>query len=273
VGERAEAVHRCVDVLSSTPSGLITDIDGTISVMAPTPGEAVVTEAARDALRGLAERLAFVGVVTGRSASVGEALVGVPGLIYVGNHGTERRQNGVSRVHPEAAANAAVLGEALNGVYERACALGVGDGLVVEDKGLSGSIHYRLSPQPEQARSVLVELANEAAAEAGLLVTEGRLVVELRPRLGVNKGTALVDLVREHHLRGIVFLGDDLTDVDAFRAVRELRDAGEVDGLRLGVLAPETQPEVLAETDVTVHGVHECVEVLQGIVERLSTLS
>ncbi len=270
--EHTEAVDRCVQVLSSAPAGLITDIDGTISVMAPTPGEAVVTEEARTALRRLAQRLAFVGVVTGRSASVGEALVGVPGLVYVGNHGTERRQNGTSQIHPEAAASAAILGQALRAVYERAHALGVGDGLVLEDKELSGSIHYRLTLRPEEARTVLVELANEAAADAGLLVTEGRLVVELRPRLRVNKGTALVDLVHEHHLRGVVFLGDDLTDVDAFRAVRELREAGEIDGLRVGVLAPETQPEVLAETDVTVHGVHACVDVLQGIVGRLPPL-
>ncbi len=266
---RAEAVRRCLGVLSSTPSGLVTDIDGTISVMAPTPGEAVVTEEARDALRRLAERLAFVGVVTGRSATVGEALVGVPGLVYIGNHGTERRHNGTSWMHPEALASAATLGQALRGIYDRASTLGAGQGLVLEDKGLSGSIHYRLAPWPDQARAVLVELANEVAAEAGLLVTEGRLVVELRPRLRVNKGTALVDLIREHNLRGVVFLGDDLTDVDAFRAVRELRDAGEVDGVRVGVLAPETQPQVLAETDVTVHGVHACVELLQEIAERL----
>ncbi len=269
VDERAEPVRRCLDVLSSTPSGLVTDIDGTISVMAPTPGEAVVTEEARRALRGLAERLAFVGVVTGRSATVGESLVGVPGLVYVGNHGTERRHNGTTWMHPEAAATASKLGHTLRAIYERASALGAGHGLVVEDKGLSGSIHYRLAPRPDQARLVLVELANEAAAEAGLLVTEGRLVVELRPRLRVNKGTALVDLIREHNLRGVVFLGDDLTDVDAFRAVRELRDAGEIDGLRVGVLAPETQPLVLAETDVTVRGVEACVELLQEIAERL----
>lgn len=172
-------------------------------------------------------------------------------------------------MHPEALASAATLGQALRGIYDRASTLGAGQGLVVEDKGLSGSIHYRLAPWPDQARAVLVELANEVAAEAGLLVTEGRLVVELRPRLRVNKGTALVDLIREHNLRGVVFLGDDLTDVDAFRAVRELRDAGEVDGVRVGVLAPETQPQVLAETDVTVHGVHACVELLQEIAERL----
>ncbi len=269
--ERAEAVRRCLDVLSCTPSGLVTDIDGTISVMAPTPGEAVVTEEARETLRRLSERLAFVGVVTGRSASVGESLVGVPGLVYVGNHGTERRHNDTTWMHPEAVASAATLGHALRGIYERASALGVGDGLVVEDKGLSGSIHYRLAPRPEQARAVLVELANEAAAQAGLLVTEGRLVVELRPRLRVNKGTALIDLVREHSLRGVVFLGDDLTDVDAFRAVRELRDAGEITGVRVGVLAPETQPEVLAETDVTVHGVQACVELLHEVAEGLPT--
>ena len=270
---QSETVDRCIEVLSSSPAGLITDIDGTISVMAATPAEAVVTEPARSALRRLAERLAFVGVVTGRSASVGEVLVGVPGLLYIGNHGTERRHNGRSEIHPEAAASAEKLSQALTEVYERVNAVGAGTELVVEDKGLSGSIHYRLAPDPERARAILVEIANEVAAAAGLLVSEGRLVVELRPRVHVNKGTALVDLVHEHRLKGVVFLGDDLTDVDAFRAVRQLREAGDIDGLRVGVLAPETQPEVLAEADVTVPSVQACIALLHAIAERLPASS
>lgn len=271
--EWVEALNRSLTVLQRTPSGLITDIDGTISGMAPTPAQAVVTDTARQVLQRLTEQVAFVGVVTGRSAADGELLVGVPGLVYVGNHGTERRHNGQSWSHPEAAATSAALKLALQDLHRRVVAMGAGDGLVVEDKGLSASIHYRLAPNPDQVRLLLVELANEVAANAGLLVTEGRLVVELRPRVPVNKGTALVDLVREHHLRGVIFLGDDLTDVDAFRAVRQLREAGEIDGLRVGVLAPETQPEVLAETDVTVHGVPACVELLREIAAHLPTRS
>src|SRR5215207_8125176 len=71
-------VERCLDVLRQTPSALLTDIDGTISPMARTPDEATVLPKAKEALERLREQIALVGIVTGRSASVGEALVGLP---------------------------------------------------------------------------------------------------------------------------------------------------------------------------------------------------
>lgn len=247
----------------------MTDIDGTISRMAPTPQEATVVEAARRALARLARRLALVGVVTGRAASVGEALVGVPDLVYVGNHGMERRAHGTTRHHPEAAAHADAIGAALGEIAAGARAAGLLDYLVIEDKQLSGSIHYRLAPNPEAARSVLWPLANAAAQRHGLLVTGGRLIVELRPPVTVNKGTALVELAAEYRLRGLLFFGDDLTDVDGFRAVRAMRDEGRLAGLNIAVVAPETLPEVRAMSDVTVDGVPACATLLTALASAL----
>jgi trehalose 6-phosphate phosphatase len=269
-GVEPETVERCLATLRRAPAGLVTDIDGTISAIAPTPAEAVVEETARRALRRLAERLALVAVMSGRAAAVGAAMVEVPELIYVGNHGMERSHRGAAWTHPGAAAGAGALAAALAEVASAAQEIGRDEGVIVEDKGLSGTVHYRLAPDPEAARAFLLPLAVAAANRHGLVVTEGRLIVELRPNVVVNKGTAVVDLVAEHRLRGIVFLGDDLTDVDAFVALRTLREAGEVAALRVGVLGAETPPRVREEIDVAVRGVPACVALLAAVAEGLA---
>ena len=260
---------RCLETLRRAPAGLVTDIDGTISVIAATPDEARVEAAAAAALRRLAARLALVAVVSGRAAAAGRAMVGLDELLYVGNHGMERLYRGVTRTHQGAAAGAGGLAAALAEVEAGARASGADDGLLLENKVLSGTVHYRLASDPEAARAALLPLAAAAAERHGLVVTEGRLIVELRPRVRVNKGTALVDLVAEHRLRGVVFLGDDLTDVDGFVALRTLREAGEVAALRVGVLAAETPQRVREEIDAAVPGVAACAALLEAVADGL----
>jgi trehalose 6-phosphate phosphatase len=77
-------------------------------------------------------------------------------------------------------------------------------------------------------------------------------------------------LAQDLGLRGIVFFGDDVTDIDAFRALRELRDAGEAATLRVGVLGPETLPAVLAAIDMSVDGVPACAATLIALAARLA---
>jgi trehalose 6-phosphate phosphatase len=268
----SEALHRCLAVLAVPPAALLTDIDGTISQIAPTPEEAVVAEPARDALNRMAHRLALVGAVTGRSAAAGASLVNVPGLTYVGNHGLERLVGTTSWRHPVAVAGAEAIRSALVEVGEVATAAGIADGLLFEDKDLSGSIHYRLSQDPEAARAILVRTATSAAEARGLRVTEGRLVIELRPMLAVNKGTAIADLVAEHGLRGVVFFGDDVTDVDAFVRLRALREEAVVAAVTVGVVGAETPLVVTESSDLTVFGVGTCIELMQGIADHLDAL-
>lgn len=263
-------VRLCLGVLRRQPAGLLTDIDGTISPYAPTPAEATIADETRDALRRLAQELTLVGVITGRAAEAGEHLVGLPELIYVGNHGTERRHHGQVWHHPGALATSAQVTAALNEIVAGARDQGLTEGLVVEDKKLSGSIHYRLTADPKKAQEILLPLAEAAAKSHELVVTEGRLIVELRPPLAVNKGTAVADLAREHHLRGLIFLGDDLTDVDGFRTLRELRGSGEIDTLAVAAVTKETAAEVLNSSDVTVDGVSGCVALLAQLATALA---
>jgi trehalose 6-phosphate phosphatase len=197
-------------------------------------------------------------------------MVGLPELTYVGNHGLERITRGTPWTHPVAAAAQPAIAAALAEIEGAARATADVPWLLVENKGVTGTIHYRLAPDQIAAATLLEPLARAAADRHGLRLTLGRMIFEVRPALAVNKGTAIRELVQDLGLRGIVFFGDDVTDVDAFRALRELREAGEAATLRVGVLGPETSPTVLAEIDVSVHGVAACAATLLALAARLA---
>ena len=263
-------VAACMTVLSQTPSAIVTDIDGTISPIAATPAEAMVDPGAQAALGLLMARLAAVAVVSGRAPQDAAAMVGLPELTYVGNHGLERIVAGTPWTHPVAAAAQPAIATALAEIETAARAVEDMPWLLVENKGVTGTIHYRLAPDQPAAVALLGPLAREAADRHGLRMTLGRMIFEVRPALAVNKGTAIRELARDLGLRGIVFFGDDVTDVDAFRTLRELREAGEAATLRVGVLGPDTSPAVLAEIDLSVNGVAACVATLLALAARLS---
>jgi trehalose 6-phosphate phosphatase len=263
-------VAACMDVLRQTPSAVVTDIDGTVSAIAPTPAEAMVDPGAKAALALLAERLAAVAVVSGRAPQDGAAMVGLPELIYVGNHGLERIARGTPWTHPVAAAAQPSVAAALAEIESAARSVADVPWLLIENKGVTGTVHYRLAPDQIAAAALLEPLARSAADRHGLRLTLGRMIFEVRPALAVNKGTAIRELAQDLGLRGIVFFGDDVTDVDAFRALRELREAGEAATLRVGVLGPDTSPAVLAEIDLSVVGVPACAATLIALAARLA---
>jgi trehalose 6-phosphate phosphatase len=196
-------------------------------------------------------------------------MIGIPDLLVVGNHGMEWLHRGNRWVHPAAEASRASLAAALADVGAALVAAGVDAGVVLEDKRLSASIHYRLAPNHLMAREVILSAAGEAAALRGLRITEGRYVVELRPEVVINKGTAIADLTRTHSLNGVVYIGDDITDVDAFVAVHKLRESGAVAALAVAVLSAETHPSVSSMADVTVTGVGECIDLLTSVARAL----
>ena len=253
-------------VLRNQPCGLLTDIDGTISPIAATPDAARVSSVAREHLRHLAQYLAVVGVISGRGASDAAALLGLPELIYIGNHGMEEWKAG--RSEPITAARPYV--NAITAVLQEAQAQIKLPGVLFENKGVTASVHYRLTRDPQQAQAAIGEVLATLAAQHDLRVTGGRLVWELRPPLTVNKGTAIHRIVAEHNLRGAIFLGDDRTDTDAFVALRELREQGHCATLNIGVLAAET-PEIVRQlADVGVDGITGVEQFLAQAVEVVS---
>ncbi len=207
--------------LDGAPLAVLLDVDGTLAPIAKRPGEAVVPAASRDALRALAALpRTTVALVSGRAAADAWRVAGVPGVWVIGNHGLElRHPDGGVTVDPGAADFEDAIALAARRLETETAAV---QGTIVENKRWTISLHYRMA-DPGAARW-LMELARDVAASLGLVTFEGRMIVELRPPVPVNKGTASVTLgTRVGALGGdgaILYAGDDRTDEDAFRELR-----------------------------------------------------
>jgi trehalose 6-phosphate phosphatase len=130
-------------------------------------------------------------------------------------------------------------------------------------------LHYRLAPDPEATRRKLLEILAHCAVTSGLRVEEGRRVINLLPPLMVSKGSAVTWLVRRHALQRLVFLGDDVTDAHAFRALGMLRQTNQVQGLGIGVIGPETPSEVRQLADAAVPSVTAVARLLWQVLDGL----
>lgn len=253
----AELAGRVVGLLRGGRAGLVTDVDGTISPIVERPEQAIVLPGAREALARLANRLALVAVVSGRTVADARKLVGVDGLTYVGNHGLEI----LSERGPELVPEARPWVPRIAAVLDDVARMHAIPGVLIENKGATASLHYRMTPDPDQARRELLAILARRAITSGLRIEEGRMVINLLPPLTVTKGSAVSWLVREHRLERLVYLGDDITDAHAFRALAVLRQSG-VRTLGIGVVAPETPPSVRQLADACVASVREVAELL-----------
>lgn len=264
---------RAVSALDQVPSGLFTDIDGTISPMAPRPDEAFVEPAARQALIVIQRHLAMTGIVTGRALDVAQGLVQVPALSYVGNHGLEWNIDGRHEDNPAALAARDGLRQALTEIGAAAERLELADGLILEDKRLSATVHYRQTPNPERFLEEMLPVLVHAAGTHDLQLVPGRMIMELRPSTGISKGTALRDIIDHNGLKGVVFSGDDISDVEGFEILAGMREAGTIAALIIGVVGPDTPVQVREASDVQVASPTEMSAVLTAIARHLSTRS
>ncbi len=266
----AEAVAAFLPVLAHRPAGLFSDFDGTLSPLAASPEQAIMHPRARGALVRLLAQVDEVGIITGRAALTAEAMVGIDGIDYVGNHGLEWRRHGQHVEHPESVASAGDVSATMTEIKQRVAGTVADDGLLFEDKRLSGSIHYREAKHPERVRDPLIAVASEVANAHGLVITEGRKIVEIRPKLVVNKGTALQRLIKERGLRGVLFFGDDVTDLDGFRMLHDMRREG-LQALTVGVASPEAPSEIYQLSDIVLGSVDDLADALERLADALET--
>ena len=229
--------------LSEDPSlaALFLDVDGVLAPIVPRPEDARVPEETRAELRRLNGRYALVACISGRAGADAATIVGLPELVYVGNHGLE--------LLPAAEQWRERLRTFLTGVeWPR-----------LEDKGLTAAFHYRDAADEAAARADLEAVA-ERAHEAGLVARFGRKVLEIVPPVRADKGTAIRSLLAERGLRRALVAGDDTTDLDAFRAL----DGLEV-GVRVAVASDEGPPELRQAAVVVVHGTAELLSLLRRL--------
>jgi trehalose 6-phosphate phosphatase len=221
-------------------AALLLDVDGTLAPIVPRPEDAAVPPGTRAELERLRGRYALVACISGRPGEEAERIVGVPGLRYVGEHGLE-----LDPAADEWAAAVAAFADSVPWPAER--------------KPLTVSFHYRTAPDREEAERVLGEAAERARRE-GLVPRWGRLVLEVRPPLATNKGTAVGALLGERGLRRALYAGDDTTDLDAFHALDGLQLA-----VRVAVVTPEAPAGLREAADVVVGGPAELLELLRAL--------
>jgi trehalose 6-phosphate phosphatase len=208
--------------LAGTPLVVLLDVDGTLAPIAPRPEDAAVPAETRRVVAALAAREEIhVGLVSGRAAADARRLVAVDNVHAIGNHGCEVvSPEGAMTIDPAVAPWRDALAGAAQALAPRLAEV---EGVFLEDKTWTLSIHYRLADPDILPR--LRGVVTDVAARYGLPVTEGKKVLEVRPPVSVDKGTAVLALAERLGATGddasLLYAGDDRTDEDAFRRLRE----------------------------------------------------
>jgi trehalose 6-phosphate phosphatase len=242
------------------------DFDGTLAPIVDDPARARAAPAATEAISRLAGEAGTVAIITGRPAADAARFAGVanvPGLIVLGHYGNERWEDGALTSPPPPPGLATARAE-LPGVL---AAAGAADGTFVEDKGSAVAVHTRRTASPQAELDRLRDPVTALARRSGLSVEPGKLVLELRPP-GSDKGRAIRALAAERSAAAILFCGDDLGDLPAFRAVAQLRAEG-TPGLLVCSGAADV-PELAAGADLVLSGPPAVAQFLSGLADAFA---
>lgn len=269
----AESHQRYDDFVAAGSKAIAAfDMDGTLSPIVDDPAQASIHPDAPAALVGVAQFVRTVAIVTGRPAqqaielggleSLAERMLEIDRELHVlGHYGNERWSATQARiVSPRPPRGLSSFERELPGLLREADA----EDAWVEEKGLAVAIHTRRLEDPERALERLEPLVTRAATNHELTTEPGRHVLEVRA-VGMDKGEAIRNLVAATGAGAVLFCGDDLGDLEAFRAVSELRERG-LPGLL--VCSGSDEEAALRElADVVVDGPAGVVDLL-GLLTR-----
>ena len=234
-------------------AGILLDIDGTLAPIVRHADDAHVPEPTRTQLIAIAKRYAVVGCISGRRSTTARQMVSIGTIAYVGNHGSELLEPGGTEVQvdPEIAAYEPAVREFADAAYTQEL-----QRLRVrpEDKHVIKAFHWRGAPDEDAAEEAVREIAERAEAE-GLNIHWGRKVLEIRPPVEFNKGRGTRLLLDGRDLAAAIYVGDDVTDLDAFAGLRALVAEGRLGAaVCVGVRSEETPPQLEQQADLLVEG-------------------
>jgi trehalose 6-phosphate phosphatase len=264
----AATLVEALEPLRSDPShaAVLLDIDGTLAPIVRHADDAHVPEATRTLLIEVARRYGVVACVSGRRAQAARQIVAIGSITYIGNHGGELLRPGTPRVEldPELESWServrSFAARAYTSEHQRLR-------VRTEDKQAIAAFHWRGVPDEDAAAAAMREIATRAEQE-GFVVHWGRKVLEVRPPVALDKGIGVTALLGEgdaehdghvgvdaHRFTAALYVGDDATDVDAFRALRRLEHADVLrSALCAAVRSEEAPPELVREADLTIDG-------------------
>lgn len=247
-------------------AAVLLDIDGTLAPIVDIATDAHVPESTRQLLIAIANRYGLVACVSGRRASEARAMVGVGSISYLGSHGAELLRAGWTE---------AVLDPGVEDWVRRIHAFGREADTAdvrkrrvrLEDKRAIVAFHWRGAPDEAAARAAIDAIAQRAQA-AGLRTHWGRKVLEVRPPVKIDKGAGIRSFLAGagKGIDAALYVGDDSTDLDAFRTLGELVSEGELaQAVRVGVSSDEGPSAITAEADLVVPGPDGVRTLLAGL--------
>ncbi len=245
-------------------SAVLLDVDGVLAPIVPQPDDAHMPETTRRPLIEIARAYRTVACVSGRRASDARRIVSLGSIAYLGNHGSEILRPG--SVAPEADRELQAWTRRVQGFMREAFSEDLRQLRVrLEDKEAIAALHWRGVPDENGAEQAIRAVAARAESQ-GYKTHWGRKVLEIRPPVRIDKGAGIVGLLGETDLAAAVYVGDDATDLDAFRGLGELHAEGRLRHvLRVCVRSDEGPSELAAEADLVVDGPAGVRALLEGL--------
>lgn len=203
---------------------LLIDYDGTLTPIVAKPELANLAAETKSILQWLAQNPRLkIGIISGRTMEDLRERVGINGIIYAGNHGLEIEGPSISFVNPIAKKTEPLLHSLCEDLNK---ALADIKGAIIENKGLTLSLHYRLvaEVQLDELNKSFYRVTAPLSTSGKIRITKGKKVYEVRPPVDWNKGEAIeliAQRLEEENKPLMIFLGDDVTDYDGFRLVNE----------------------------------------------------
>lgn len=245
-------------------AAILFDIDGTLAPIVENAADARVPERTRQLLAEIARRYGVVACVSGRRASEARAMVAIGTISYLGSHGAEVLRAGWTE--PVVDQEIEDWAERIHDFAREADTADLRRRRVrLEDKGAIVAFHWRGAPDEEAARAAIDAIATRAQ-DAGLRTHWGRKVLEVRPPVRIDKGAGIESFLADTDVDVALYVGDDVTDLDAFHALVRLADEGRISkAIRVGVRSEEGPSEITAEADLVLEGTDGVIELLTAL--------
>jgi trehalose 6-phosphate phosphatase len=228
--------------------GIVTGMDGTIAPVADDAEGNPPSARCRELLRDLSKVAEVVAVLSARPVSQLHALVDLPDVMYLGNRGLELWMGGRVDYAPEMESYRPALESAMSTLYSL-----IDSSVQIEDAGSALLLYLDAVTDPAALEALRADVS-QVADSKGLRLFEGQRLLEVRPPMVLDKGRAVERLVSGHDLEGVLYIGNDLGDVDAFEAVQAMRDQATCYGAAVGVQGEWTSSEV-SKADMLVQGI------------------
>jgi trehalose 6-phosphate phosphatase len=235
-------------LISKPKLGIVTGMDGTIAPVADDAEGNPPSPRCRELLRDLSKVADVVAVLSARPVSQLHALIDLPDVMYLGNRGLELWVGGRVDYAPEMESYRPALESAMSTLYSL-----IDSSVQIEDAG-SALLLYLDGVTDQAALEALRSEVSRVVEAKGLRLYEGQHLLEVRPPMVLDKGPAVERLVSSHDLEGVLYIGNDLSDVDAFEAVQTMRAQGTCYGAAVGVQGEWTSSEV-SKADLLVQGI------------------